>query len=103
MYPLSYDYHAYISKKKQGVVANFSYTYVGPTYINGVVSRIRYQYYFQMNMKVAGIPFLVTISRHIKYGSAGKLDSTIKHFKALVGAYVTRGLKVTIMLRRQSV
>ena len=41
-------------------------------------------------MKVAGIPFLMTISRHIKFGSAGKLDSMktghiLKHFKALIG------------------
>ena len=54
-------------------------------------------------MKVAGIPFLMTISKHIKFGSAGKLDSMknshiIKHFKAIIGAYVTRGFKVTIIL-----
>ena len=54
-------------------------------------------------MKVTGIPFLMTISRHIKFGSAGKLDSMknshiIKHFKAIVGAYVTRGFRVTIIL-----
>ena len=53
---------------------------------------------------MVGIPFLVTISRHIKFGSAGKLDSIktghiLKHFKALIGAYVTRGFKVTIMLK----
>ena len=54
-------------------------------------------------MKVAGIPFLMTISRHNKFGSAGKLDSTknghiLKHFKALIGAYITRGFKLIIML-----
>ena len=54
-------------------------------------------------MKVAGIPFLMTISRHIKFGSAGKLDSMktghiLKHFKALIVAYITRGFKVTIVL-----
>ena len=54
-------------------------------------------------MKVAGIPFLVTISRHITFGSAGKLDSMktgyiLKHFKALIGVYITRGFKVTIVL-----
>ena len=54
-------------------------------------------------MKVTGIPFLMTISRHIKFGSAGKLDNMktghiLKHFKAPIGAYVTRGFKVTIML-----
>ena len=42
-------------------------------------------------MKVTGIPFLMTISRHIKFGSAGKLDNMknshiIKHFKAIIGA-----------------
>ena len=42
-------------------------------------------------MKVAGIPFLMTISRNIKFGSAGKLDNMknshiLKHFKALIGA-----------------
>ena len=54
-------------------------------------------------MKVTGIPFLMTISRHIKFGSAGKLDTMknghiIKHFKAIIGAYVTRGFRVTIIL-----
>ena len=54
-------------------------------------------------MKVTGIPFLMTISRHIKFGSAGKLDNMknshiIKHFKAIIGAYVTRGFRVTIIL-----
>ena len=54
-------------------------------------------------MKVTGIPFLMTISRHIKFGTAGKLDNMnnshiIKHFKAVIGAYVTRGFRVTIIL-----
>ena len=54
-------------------------------------------------MKVTGIPFLMTISRHIKFGSAGRLDTMknshiIKHFKALIGTYVTRGFRVTIIL-----
>ena len=54
-------------------------------------------------MKVTGIPFLMTVSRHIKFGSAGKLDTMknghiIKHFKAIIGAYVTRGFRVTIIL-----
>ena len=54
-------------------------------------------------MKVTGIPFLMTISKHIKFGSAGKLDSMnnshiIKHFKAVIGAYVKRGFCVTIIL-----
>jgi len=54
-------------------------------------------------MKVTGIPFLMTISRHIKFGSAGKLDNMknshiIKHFKAIIGAYVSRGFRVTIIL-----
>ena len=54
-------------------------------------------------MKVAGIPFLTTISKHIQFGSAGKLDNMqnshmLKHFKAIIGAYVARGFKVTIIL-----
>ena len=54
-------------------------------------------------MKVTGIPFLMTISKHIKFGSAGKLDTMknshlIKHFQAIIGAYVTRGFQVTIIL-----
>ena len=53
-------------------------------------------------MKVVGIPFLVTIPRHITFGSAGKLDNMqnshiLKHCKALIGAYITRGFKVIIM------
>ena len=45
-------------------------------------------------MEVEGIPFLMTISRHITFGSAGKLDSMknchiLKYFKALIGTYVT--------------
>ena len=52
-------------------------------------------------MKVADIPFLMIISRNIKFGSAGKLDSMktniLKHFKALVGKYVSRGFRVTII------
>ena len=54
-------------------------------------------------MKVAGIPFLMTILRHINFGSADKLDSMNTghiptHFKTLIGAYVTRGFKATSML-----
>ena len=54
-------------------------------------------------MKVTGIPFLMTISKHIKFGTAGKLDNMnnshiIKYFKALIGTYVTRGFRVTIIL-----
>jgi len=54
-------------------------------------------------MKVTGIPFLVTILKHIKVSTAGKLDNMnnshiIKHFKAVIGAYVTRGFRVTIIL-----
>ena len=54
-------------------------------------------------MKVTGIPFLMTISRHIKFGTAGKLDNmnnshSMKHFKAVIGAYVTRVFHVTIIL-----
>ena len=54
-------------------------------------------------MKVSGIPFLMTISKHIKFGSAGKLDNMqnghiMKHFKAIIGAYTTRGFRVTIIM-----
>ena len=54
-------------------------------------------------MKVTGIPFLMTILKHIKFGTAGKLDNMnnshiIKHFKAVISAYVTRGFHVTIIL-----
>ena len=52
---------------------------------------------------VTEIPFLITISKHINFGTAGKLDNMnnshiIKHFKAVIGAYVTRGFRVTIIL-----
>ena len=55
-------------------------------------------------MFISKIPFLMTISRHIKFGTAGKLDkqddkTILKHFRALVAVYATRGFKVTIMLR----
>ena len=54
-------------------------------------------------MMATGILFLMTISRHIKFGSVGKLNSMknssiLKHFKALIGKYVTRGFRVTSML-----
>ena len=54
-------------------------------------------------MKVTGIPFLMTISKHIKFGTAGKLDNMnnshiIKYFKAVLGAYVVRVFQVTIIL-----
>ena len=53
--------------------------------------------------KVNFIPFLTTISRHIKFGSAGKLDSMenktiVQHFKVIIGTYALRGFKVTIIL-----
>ncbi|KAL7480429.1 hypothetical protein ACHAW6_006122, partial [Cyclotella cf. meneghiniana] len=54
-------------------------------------------------MKVNGIPFLMTISRHIKFGSAGKLDNMsnttiISHFKVVLGVYASRGFRVSIIL-----
>ena len=54
-------------------------------------------------MKVATVPFLMTICKHIKFGSAGRLldmtnETIIKHFKKIVGAYSIRGFKVTIMI-----
>ena len=54
-------------------------------------------------MKVNGIPFFMTISNHIKFGSAGKLDSMensmiLKHFKLVMGVYAVRGFRVTIIM-----
>ena len=54
-------------------------------------------------MKVNNIPFLMTISRHIKFGSAGRLDNMknthiIRHFRHIIGTYVARGFRVTIIL-----
>ena len=54
-------------------------------------------------MKVTGIPFLMTISRHLKFGSAGKLDNMenitiLKHFKVVVEVYAIRGFEVSIIL-----
>ena len=54
-------------------------------------------------MKASGIPFLMTISKHIKFGSAGKLDSLdnktiISHFRVVVRVYATRGFRVSITL-----
>jgi len=93
----------HISQNKRGVAAVLTYTYVGLTYVNNVVATIVHRYYFMINMKVTGVPFLMTISKHIKFSSAGKLDNTnnshiIKHFKAVIGAYITRGFCATIIL-----
>ena len=44
-----------ITKKKRGVVANFLYTYIGPTYVDFVVAIIRHRYYFQINMVMVEI------------------------------------------------
>jgi hypothetical protein len=54
-------------------------------------------------MKVNGIPFLMTISRQIKFGSAGKLDTLenktiISHFRVVIGVYASRGFRATIIL-----
>ena len=54
-------------------------------------------------MKLIGIPLPMTISRHIKFRSTRKLDNMtisriLKHFNALIGAYVARGFRVTIMI-----
>ena len=54
-------------------------------------------------MKITGIPFLMTILKHIKFGTAGKLNNMnnsniVKHFEAVIGAYVTQGFCVTIFL-----
>ena len=50
-------------------------------------------------MKVAGNPFLMTIAKHIldldqqANWITQKKDHILKRFKALIGAYVTRGLR----------
>ena len=54
-------------------------------------------------MKVTGIPFLMTISQHIKFGTAGRLatmktDHIIAHFKKIIGLYIVRGFRVKIMI-----
>jgi hypothetical protein len=54
-------------------------------------------------MKVNGIPFFMTISKQIKFSSAGKLDALdnktiISHFRGVVGVYAIRGFRVTIIL-----
>ena len=54
-------------------------------------------------MKVTRIPFLMTISKHIKFGTAGKLvhmnnSHIIKHFKVVIGAHVTSGFRVIIIV-----
>ena len=54
-------------------------------------------------MKVTGIPFLMTISKHIKLGSGGRLtdmknETMLKHFKSIIGAYSIRGFRVKIVL-----
>ena len=54
-------------------------------------------------MKVNGIPFLNTISKHIKVGSDGKLDdlnnsTIIKHLRVIFGVYIVRGFYITIIV-----
>ena len=54
-------------------------------------------------MKVMGIPFLMSISKHIKFGSGGRLldmknETILKHFKAIIGAYSIRGFRVKIVI-----
>ena len=54
-------------------------------------------------MFVMKIPILTTISRHIKFGTAGRLESMkkehiLRHFKRIISTYVVRGFRVTIIL-----
>ena len=54
-------------------------------------------------MKVAGITLLMTISKHLKFGSAGKIDNMnnktlLKHFKFVLGGYAVRRFKVTVSM-----
>ena len=54
-------------------------------------------------MKVNGIPLLMTILRHIKFSSAGKLDTLknetiINHFRVVMHVYASCRFHVTIIL-----
>ena len=54
-------------------------------------------------MKVNYIPFFMTISKHIKFGTTGKLDSMgdkiiDKHFKLVFGFYTNRGFRVKVVM-----
>ena len=54
-------------------------------------------------MKVNNIPFSMTISKHIKFGTTGKLDSMenkiiVKHFKLVFGLYTNRGFRVKVVM-----
>ena len=54
-------------------------------------------------MKVNNIPFFVTISKHIKFGTTSKLDSMenkiiVKHFKLVFGLYTNRGFRVKVFM-----
>ena len=54
-------------------------------------------------MKVNNIPFFMTISKHIKFGTTGKLDSMknkiiVKHFKLVFGLYTNRGFRVKLFM-----
>jgi hypothetical protein len=40
-----------------------------------ILQPLRYVTLSEDIMKVNGIPFFMTVSKHIKFGSAGKLDS----------------------------
>eukprot|EP00956_Cyclotella_meneghiniana_P038398 scaffold153893_cov47-Cyclotella_meneghiniana.AAC.1 len=69
----------------------------------GIMQKYRHVTLSTDVMKVNGIPFLMTISKHIKFGSAGRLvdmkNATIlNHFKVIFGVYAMRGFKVTIIL-----
>ena len=54
-------------------------------------------------MKVNNIPFLTTISKHIKFGSTGRLDdmkhaTLLRHFTTIIKVYQLRGFRVTLLL-----
>ena len=54
-------------------------------------------------MKVNNIPFFITISKHIKFGTSGKLDSMenkiiVKHFKLVFGLYTNCGFRVKVFM-----
>ena len=54
-------------------------------------------------MKVNNIPFFMTISKRIKFGTTGKLDRmvnkiNVKHFKLVFGLYTNRGFLVKLVM-----
>ena len=77
------------------------------THIYNIPSQIMQQYWdvtLSVDiMKVNNIPFFMTISKHIKFGTTSKLDSMenkiiVKHFKIVFGLYTTSGFLVKVVM-----